>query len=286
MLHDFVGPAELPSAVRLNSTFRSLGILFGPVIGSVLLLGLGPQAGIFVNAAFYAPLILFLFRTPYTGHSRDFDLPRRRIGLLDSVRVFRYIRTDRTLVSMLVLAGLGSFFVGASLQSVMPAFAGRLGAADSAGIAYGVLLFATGAGGVVGGVLLEATNLPRPTVGAAVVSTLLYGLGILGFALTGSYLLAVLLLFVAGAANLASMSISQTVVQLLAPPAERGRVIGLYGVAANGLRLGSGFTVGLFGAVVGVGASLTWSASALCVGTLLAGAFALRGGRSPVPEGA
>src|SRR3982750_1129782 len=29
MLHDFVGPSELPSAVRLNSTFRSLGILFG-----------------------------------------------------------------------------------------------------------------------------------------------------------------------------------------------------------------------------------------------------------------
>jgi len=40
MLHDFVGREELPSAVRLNATFRSLGILFGPVVGSVLL-GLG-----------------------------------------------------------------------------------------------------------------------------------------------------------------------------------------------------------------------------------------------------
>jgi hypothetical protein len=33
MLHDFVEPHELPSAVRLNATFRSLGILFGPVVG-------------------------------------------------------------------------------------------------------------------------------------------------------------------------------------------------------------------------------------------------------------
>ena len=32
MLHDFVGREELPSAVRLNATFRSLGILFGPVV--------------------------------------------------------------------------------------------------------------------------------------------------------------------------------------------------------------------------------------------------------------
>ncbi|MDQ1530872.1 MAG: hypothetical protein QOE37_977, partial [Microbacteriaceae bacterium] len=31
MLHDFVGRDELPSAVRLNATARSLGILFGPV---------------------------------------------------------------------------------------------------------------------------------------------------------------------------------------------------------------------------------------------------------------
>ncbi|HVT67114.1 MAG TPA: MFS transporter, partial [Trebonia sp.] len=30
MLEDFVGTQELPSAVRLNSTARSLGILFGP----------------------------------------------------------------------------------------------------------------------------------------------------------------------------------------------------------------------------------------------------------------
>ena len=63
MLHDFVGDDELPSAVRLNATFRSLGVLFGPVIGSALLLGLGPTAGIFVNVAFYLPLTLFLFRT-------------------------------------------------------------------------------------------------------------------------------------------------------------------------------------------------------------------------------
>jgi hypothetical protein len=87
------------------------------------------------------------------------------------------------------------------------------------------------------------------------------------------------MLFVAGVANLASMSIGQTVVQLLAPPAERGRVIGVYGMSANGLRAGSGFTVGLFGAAVGVHWSLGLSAAALCVGTAVAAWYAL-GGRA------
>jgi MFS family permease len=274
MLHDFVGSAELPSAVRLNATFRSLGVLFGPVVGSALLLGLGPTTGIFANIAFYLPLTLFLFRTRFTGHTRDGGVPRTRVGLLDSVRVLRAVGTNHTLVSMIILGGLGSFFVGASLQSAMPIFAQDLGA-GSAGTAYGVLLFANGAGGVLGGILLEATGRIKPNVPAAVASTAVYGLTTVFFAATGSYPLAVALLVVGGVANLASMSIGQTVVQLLAPPADRGRVIGVYGVSANGLRAGSGVTVGLLGAAVGVHWSLGLSATALCLGTVLAGYYAL-----------
>ena len=275
MLHDFVGADELPSAVRLNATFRSLGVLFGPVIGSALLLGLGPTAGIFANVAFYLPLTFFLFRTKFTGHTRDGDAPRRRMGIVDSVRVLRAVSANRTLVSMIILGGLGSFFVGASMQSSMPIFAQDLGA-GSAGTAYGILLFANGAGGVIGGILLEATGTLRPTVAAAVFSTGIYGLSTLLFAASTNYPLSVLLLVVGGVANLASMSIGQTLVQLLAPPADRGRVIGVYGMSANGLRFGSGVTVGLFGAVVGIHWSLGLSAAALCVGTVLAGISARR----------
>jgi MFS family permease len=278
MLHDFVDEAELPSAVRLNATFRSLGILFGPVVGSALLLGLGPVAGIFVNVVFYLPLTLFLFRTKFTGHTRDDRAPRKRFGIMESVRVLRDVRADPTMISMLVLGGLGAFFVGTSLQTSMPIYAQDLGAGN-AGTAYGALLFANGAGGVLGGVLLEATGRIKPSVPAAVASTLVYGVTSLCFAMTGSYLVALALLFVGGIANLASMSIGQTVVQLRAKPAERGRIVGVYGVAANGLRAGSGFTVGLLGAAIGVHWSLGLSAAALTVGTAIAGWYALRNNR-------
>jgi MFS family permease len=282
MLHDFAGPAELPSAVRLNATFRSLGILFGPVVGSVLLIGLGPTRGIFVNVAIYLPLTLFLFRTKFTGHLRDHGVPRQRVGILDSLRVLREVRSNHALVSMIGLAGLGSFFIGTSLQTAMPIFAHDLGA-GSAGTAYGVLLFANGAGGVIGGILLEATGRIKPNVKAAVVSTAIYGVTTVVFAVSSNYLLAVAMLVVSGVANLASMSIGQTIVQLLAPPEKRGRVVGLYGVSANGLRTGSGFTVGLLGAAIGIHWSLGASAAALCVGTVIAGSYALRG--RPRPAG-
>jgi MFS family permease len=251
-------------------------MLFGPVVGAVLLLGLGPVHGIFTNIVFYIPLTLFLFRTKFTGHTRDHGTPRRRVGLVDSLRVLREVRSNHVLVSMIVLGGLGSFFIGASLQTSMPIFAQDLGA-GSAGIAYSVLLFATGAGGVIGGLLLEATDRIRPTVLATVVSTAIFGLTTVFFAFTTSFMFAIVLLLVGGVANLASMSIGQTVVQLMAPAADRGRVIGVYGVAANGLRAGSGVTVGFLAEVIGIHWSLGLSATAMCVGTAITAAFALRG---------
>jgi len=125
--------------------------------------------------------------------------------------------------------------------------------------------------------LLDVSRRGRRTFRAAPVATLIFGISTLGFAVTGSYLLAVLLLVIGGAANLAAMSIGQTVVQLLAPPDKRGRVIGLYGMSANGLRLGSGITVGFVGGLIGVHWSLGLSSLALCLGTLVVVAYVRKG---------
>jgi hypothetical protein len=56
---------------------------------------------------------------------------------------------------------------------------------------------------------------------------------------------------------------AQTLVQLNAPPAVRGRVIGLFVMSALGLRAFSGVTVGLGGSLIGIHWSLALSAAAL-----------------------
>ncbi|MEO7125501.1 MAG: MFS transporter [Nakamurella sp.] len=278
MLQDFVGRGELESAVRLNATFRSLGILFGPVVGSALLLSLGSTGGMYANIGIYLPLTIFLLFTKYTGHTRVDLAPKTRMTMRAAGAVIRRTTSNPTLMAMIVLGGLGSFFIGAAMQSVMPIFADKLGA-GSAGITYGVLLFATGAGGVVGGLLLELFRFLRPTVPSAVLATLFFGLSTAVFALTNNYVVAVAMLFIGGVANLAAMSISQTVVQLLAPPEERGQVIGVYGMSASGLRIGSGFTVGLMAGVIGASWALAASSVALVVGTLVLVGVIWRGER-------
>src|SRR3954468_6351521 len=70
LLYDIVGPAALQSAVRLNATARYLSVLVGPGVGSVMMLTMGPKVGIFVNAAFYLPILIWLARAPYGRHFR------------------------------------------------------------------------------------------------------------------------------------------------------------------------------------------------------------------------
>jgi MFS family permease len=272
LLEDFVGTADLPSAIRLNSTARSLGVLLGPVVGSALLLGLGPVHGIWVNIAFYLPLTFLAARTRFTGHTRYGIIARERVGALAAAKVFREVSRDRVLAVMIVLAGLGSFFVGSAMQAVMPTIASTT-TGISSGAAYGVLLFANGLGGVLGGVLLEGTGWIRLSVRAALWSTVVYGASTFFFALSHSYLVAAPLLVFGGVANLAALSISQTVTQLRAPRGKKGQVIGLYGTGANGMRIGSGFTVGLFGAAIGLRPALALSSAVLCACVLALAAY-------------
>jgi hypothetical protein len=122
-----------------------------------------------------------------------------------------------------------------------------------------MLLAADAAGAVIGVLLLETANFSKPTVHAAIASAGLWGLAMGLFPLTHSYPTAVALLVLAGVFNIAFQSMSQTLVQLLAPAPIRGRVVGLFNMAMLGLRAGSGLTIGLLGTVIGVNLSLAVS---------------------------
>jgi MFS family permease len=265
MLHDLAGRGTLPSAVRLNSTGRSTGFLAGPALGSVLLLALGPAAGIFANVLMYLPMTIWLARTPYTGHVRDGALARRpRVSPFEAVRVLREVTGQPVLISMVILGGLSSFLIGSGVQPQMPEFAIDLGIAQ-AGLGYGMLLSANAAGAVLGGVLLEATHLLKPSVRVAMFGTIVWSSCMLGFALSQDYVLSLGLLLCAGMANLAAQSTAQTLVQLLAPAEKRGRVVGVYNMASSGLRAGSGLSIGLVGGLIGIHWSLGLSAATLVV---------------------
>lgn len=264
LLYDIVGAEQLQSAVRLNATVRYLGLLVGPGLGSLIMLTLGPKLGILLNACFYLPILLWLVRAPFGRHLRGLATAPKRAarGLADILETAREVRGLPVTLAMIALAGAASFFVGNSYQAQMPGFAADVGHADP-GVAYTSLLGADAAGALLGGILLESRGAWLTTeLGNALKLSLCWALALFGFALTRTYWLALPLLFLAGFFELSFSSMAQTLVQLDAPEASRGRVLGLFSMAASGLRTFSGITVGLLGSLTTIHTSLALSTAA------------------------
>jgi MFS family permease len=261
LLYDIVGPADLMSAVRINAMARYLGVLVGPAVGGVIMLTLGPSRGILLNTLFYLPLVLWLVNAPYGPRFRKGAPPPHRAvrGLADIVQTMRDIAQHPVIVSMTLLAGCSSFFVGNAYNAQMPGFAHDLGHGDP-GVSYSMLLAADAAGAMAAGILLEGRGLLPPKARTAIILAILWCCALTGFALASLYPLALALLFAAGFFELSFNAMAQTLVQINAPADMRGRVIGLFNMASLGLRAFSGVSVGLIGSLIGVHWSLALSA--------------------------
>lgn len=285
LLHDIVGGSQLQSAIRTMATSRTLGLLLGPAVGGGLMIALGSTYGIFVNVLIYLPLTLWLWKAPYGPAFREEGRPagNKLGGFADIMATMRAIRGTPIIVTMITIAGVSSFIIGNAYQGQMPAFAEALGYGD-AGLFYSLLFAANAAGAITAGVVLETGGFLSARPKPVFIMVMLWCCAIGGFAATKSYPVAFFMLFMAGFLNLSFSSMSRALVQLNAPAAIRGRVIGLYNMSDLGLRSFSGITIGIGGSVVGVHWSLGASAAALLVITFALWPIAMRSRRAdPAP---
>jgi len=270
MIHDIVGRDLLQSGVRLQATARTLGILLGPAVGGGLLLFVGPVWGIFINILIYVPLTWWLIGAPYgpafrTGATAAAATGRRAIkGFSDIVSTIREVSTDRVIMPMTLVVGVAAMLVGNAHPPQMPEFALDLGSSGG-GLLYSLLLAANAAGAMAAGIILETRSLLPARRNTVFVLVILWCFAMAGFALTSDIRVAMVLLFAAGFLDLSYNSMAQTLVQLHAAPEIRGRVVGLYVMAAFGLRAISGVTVGMAGSLIGIHMSLALSAGIVLV---------------------
>lgn len=285
MLYDIVGERDLPSAVRLMATGLSVGQLVGPAVGAALLFTVGPAWGMFANALFYLPFVIYLALSPFDGHGRRAVASRARVGWRELGGILAEVRRYPAILTVIVLHGAVGLLIGVALMPLLPEFGALLGQDDS-GLGYGLLLVAMSVGAVAAGLILESVTRFRGGPVVSVVSELVFAVCIVGFALSREFPLSLALLVIAGGMSIVSVSTAQTVVQLGAPPDQRGRFIGAFNTTNLGFRVGSGILIGLLAGLVGVPAAVALAAAALalvCV-ALLAVLGAIRARREPTLE--
>ena len=262
LIHDIVGKDQLHSGVRLMATSRTLGILLGPAIGGGLMLLLGPATAITVNAIIYLPLVIWLWKAPYGPafrKSKRKPVAKTVGGFSEIITTYKSISRNKSIISMTLLIGCVSFFVGNAYQAQMPQFTLSLIPRDN-GFYYSILLIASGIGAMSAGIILETKNILAPKTSSVFYLVFLWCLAIVVFAISKNIYISITILFIIGFFELTYNSMAQTIVQLNAPPEIRGRVVGLFNMSFLGLKTFSGVTTGFIGSAIGIHWALGLSA--------------------------
>lgn len=254
---------DLPNAVALNSTMLNLSKLLGPAVAGFAIERLGAAACFGLNALSFVAVIgsLLALRLP-----AFVARPRPQPVLEELAEGFRYVRDTPAIRFVILSIGLVALLV-LPFTTLMPVFAKDVFHGTAA--TFGLLDGAIGLGGLAAALYLTAlppgTDLDRVITANAFV----LGAGLLLFAYTPWYWLALAFLVVGAFGMMAQTTLSITLLQTTVRPAMRGRVIGLYVlVYTSALPLGS-LAVGAVSQRVGVRATvLAEGGLALLIGLL------------------
>ncbi|EGX58044.1 membrane transport protein [Streptomyces zinciresistens K42] len=225
-----VPAGELPAANALGSTVMQTGQVVGPLLAGVLI----PVVGL---AELYLLDALALCVTVWAVHRLP-PLPplggpaRRRAGLREIAEGFRYIARHKVLL-LSFLADIVAMVLGMP-RALFPQLAGETYGSYGEGLALGLLFAAIPVGAVAGGLLSGTFSRARRHGWMVIGAVVAWGAAIAGFGLSRSLWLAVVLLALAGVADMVSMVFRGAILLSAASDEMRGRMQGVFTVVVAG----------------------------------------------------
>ena len=236
-------PEHFPRVVALwTATFTGASII-GPVIGGFLY-SVGPSEAYALAAILEFAAIIPILMIVY---AREPDRITDRPTLHTALEGLRFVRHTPVVLGTISLDLFAVLFGGAI--ALIPAVASeRLGVGD---IAYGWLRAAPGIGAAVMAIWLATRPITRRVGPTLLWVVFIFGAGTVVFGLTRSYAVAFIALVVISAADMVSMFIRGSIVPLVTPDDQLGRVSAVEGVfigASNELgAFESGVAARMFG---------------------------------------
>ena len=265
---------QLPAANSLNMTVMQAGGIAGPLVGGALI----PLIG-------FSWLYLLDTLTLFATLGAVVRLPRLPVegavtspGLRAVVDGFRYLRHQPVLMMSFVVDIIAMVF--GMPRALFPEMADvNFGGPDEGGLAFALLFAAIPAGAVVGGVLSGWVSRVERQGLAVIVSIVVWGLAMVGFGVsamlapfapTAMLGVAVLMLAVGGAADMASAAFRTSMLQAAASDAVRGRLQGIFIVVVAGGPRVADVVHGAAAAVTGAAVAAAGGGVLVVIGTVVA----------------
>lgn len=247
LVPSLVPSADLASAVAINSVVFNLARFVGPIIAGFAIVGSGIAAAFAANALSYVVFLAALARIRNVPPTRKPASDRSFFA--DLREGLHYTGTHPAIAALLVLLialGVG----GRPLNELLPGFADDVYQSGAAGLS--LLVSAIGGGAIVGGLWLghrgDASGLTAVALGGALGSAAAAALAVA----TRSMWVALPAVAVFGFCMSSAGIAIQTLIQLAADAAMRGRVMGLYGLIFRGAPAIGALAAGLASAQFGL----------------------------------
>ena len=247
LLPDLVERTDLAKCIAWSNAVRKIAVVAGPGLGGFLYV-LGPAAVYAASAACFVAAGI-LFASLSIRHAMRLRVPATLEMLFAGIR---YIRGHRVILGAISLDLFATLLGGAT--ALLPIYARDILETGPEGL--GLLRAATAVGGVAVSIVLLRVPLAHHVGRVMFACVGVFGIATIVFGASRSFVLSLCVLVVLGAADMISVVIRQSLVQLETPDEMRGRVSAVNSLCTStSNQLGqfqSGVTAALIGAVPAV----------------------------------
>lgn len=256
---NIVPPRLLPKAIALSSIAWQTGSVVGPASGG-LLFAWSPSLPYFLSAVLLIASGLLIATLP--------PIRARHEGppvhpLKQMVEGFQFVRRERFLMGCITLDLFAVLLGGAT--ALLPVFARDILEVGPQGL--GLMRGAPAAGAALVAAWLAWKPFEQNVGVKMLWAVVVFGAATLAFALSRDFLLSLALLAILGAADMISVFIRSSLVQLHTPDNKRGRVSAISGLAISASNELGELRAGMFAAVMGTTAAVAVGGAAAIVVT-------------------
>jgi MFS family permease len=261
-----VSPQLLPKAIALSSIAWQVGTVIGPAIGG-LLFAWKPASPYFLAAGLLvgSGLLIVSIRPVRARHEGPPAHPLRQM-----IEGFQFVRRERFLLGCITLDLFAVLLGGAT--AMLPVYARDILAVGPEGL--GIMRGAPAVGAALVAALLSWRPLEHNVGVKMLWAVVAFGVATIAFAVSRNFLFSLAALACLGAADMISVFVRNSLVQLNTPDNKRGRVSAISGLAISASNelgeLESGVVAGLIGAT---GAVVFGGAGAIVVTAIWAWIF-------------
>ncbi|MFH1354716.1 MAG: MFS transporter [Candidatus Omnitrophota bacterium] len=259
MVVELVGKENLFNAIALNSVAFNSSRVIGPAFAGILVAAIGMSGCFYINGISFLALIFALLMIKIKNNHRTNKNSKALRDLRDGVI---FIKNDPSILVLISMVSVISLF-GVGYIILMPIFANDILQVGARGL--GFLMSSAGIGALAGGLFLAHLGDFKYKGKLLSVSSFIFSLSLLVFALSKSYILSILALLCMGYASVSVIALINTILQAKVDDQFRGRVMSVFMLAFIGIIPFGNLIAGTLAQILGVSPALVISG---CISTL------------------